>query len=493
MTLPSAAVIVSSGPTGAAPCETHGSSSTPSKRTPTAPSAITSSPRNSAPPPSAVRAGGEAAEERDHRRALGEEAQDGVGRERVRVGEQDDARGAVEVGHPGQRAAALDGLDGRVERARPAVAQRRRPHGDAGPVLDLPAAGRARRRRRSRSSWSGASTSCTASSVASGAVRWAPEANSDHEVAAARRPVRRARPPRPPRRAGVAGPGASRGRCRCGRASRATILPPRPYSAACRRRPSSRSSARRASARPRWRSRWPSACAREGEDPVAVSADALQVYAGLETLTGAPTAAERARLEHRLVGFLPVTETCSAGAYARRAHAEIDALLAAGPPADRRRRHRPLPARRARRARPAPAAGPRGARALDAPRSAARGAAGAARRARRARSRGGRRAIAPDRRPADRARARAARGRRDAAAPGARPQLWTARHPPPDAARRATMDRAALGARIDARVDAMVAAGAVDEVRARRRGRRVADGAARRSASRSCCAATSRR
>jgi tRNA dimethylallyltransferase len=67
-----------------------------------------------------------------------------------------------------------------------------------------------------------------------------------------------------------------------------------------------------------------------GEDPVAISADALQVYEGLEILTGAADAAERARLEHRLLGFVPVTETYSAGAYARRAHAEIDGALAAG-------------------------------------------------------------------------------------------------------------------------------------------------------------------
>jgi tRNA dimethylallyltransferase len=65
----------------------------------------------------------------------------------------------------------------------------------------------------------------------------------------------------------------------------------------------------------------------DGEDPVAVSADAIQVYQGLEILSGAATAEERARLEHRLVGFVPVTETFSAGAYARRAHAEIDGLL----------------------------------------------------------------------------------------------------------------------------------------------------------------------
>ena len=67
-----------------------------------------------------------------------------------------------------------------------------------------------------------------------------------------------------------------------------------------------------------------------GEDPVAVSADALQVYRGLELLTGAPTPAERERLEHRLVSFLPVTETFSAGQFAALAHAEIDAALDAG-------------------------------------------------------------------------------------------------------------------------------------------------------------------
>jgi tRNA dimethylallyltransferase len=67
-----------------------------------------------------------------------------------------------------------------------------------------------------------------------------------------------------------------------------------------------------------------------GEDPVAVAADALQVYAGLETLTGAATVAERARLEHRLISFLPVDATFSAGQYAELAHAEIDELLAAG-------------------------------------------------------------------------------------------------------------------------------------------------------------------
>ena len=68
----------------------------------------------------------------------------------------------------------------------------------------------------------------------------------------------------------------------------------------------------------------------EGEDPVAVSADALQVYRGLETLTGAATADEQRRLEHRLLSFLPVDAPFSAGEYARLAHATIDELLATG-------------------------------------------------------------------------------------------------------------------------------------------------------------------
>lgn len=67
-----------------------------------------------------------------------------------------------------------------------------------------------------------------------------------------------------------------------------------------------------------------------GEDPVAISADALQVYAGLEVLTGAASAAERERLEHRLLGFVPVAETFSVGEFMPLAHAEVDAALAAG-------------------------------------------------------------------------------------------------------------------------------------------------------------------
>ncbi len=67
-----------------------------------------------------------------------------------------------------------------------------------------------------------------------------------------------------------------------------------------------------------------------GEDPVAISCDALQVYEGLSVLTGVASAAEQARLEHRLIGFVPVTERFNVGDYMPLAHAEIDAALAAG-------------------------------------------------------------------------------------------------------------------------------------------------------------------
>jgi tRNA dimethylallyltransferase len=67
-----------------------------------------------------------------------------------------------------------------------------------------------------------------------------------------------------------------------------------------------------------------------GEQPLAISADALQVYEGLQVLTGAASPRQRERLEHRLIGFVPIDETFSAGRYAQLAHAEIDAALAAG-------------------------------------------------------------------------------------------------------------------------------------------------------------------
>jgi tRNA dimethylallyltransferase len=67
-----------------------------------------------------------------------------------------------------------------------------------------------------------------------------------------------------------------------------------------------------------------------GEDPVAISSDALQVYEGLSVLTGVASAEEQARLEHRLVGFVPVTRRFNVGDYMPLAHAEIDRALEAG-------------------------------------------------------------------------------------------------------------------------------------------------------------------
>jgi tRNA dimethylallyltransferase len=63
-----------------------------------------------------------------------------------------------------------------------------------------------------------------------------------------------------------------------------------------------------------------------GEDPVMVSADALQVYEGLPILTGAVDAPPGTRL----IGFVPIDQTFSAGAFAEHAHRTIDELIAAG-------------------------------------------------------------------------------------------------------------------------------------------------------------------
>jgi tRNA dimethylallyltransferase len=66
------------------------------------------------------------------------------------------------------------------------------------------------------------------------------------------------------------------------------------------------------------------------EHPIAISADALQVYRGLETLSGAATKEEQAKLEHRLIGLVPATDAFSVGEFMPLAHAEIDRALAEG-------------------------------------------------------------------------------------------------------------------------------------------------------------------
>ena len=67
-----------------------------------------------------------------------------------------------------------------------------------------------------------------------------------------------------------------------------------------------------------------------GEAPVAVNCDSIQVYRGLELLSGAADAVEQDRLEHRLLSFVDPADEFSAGRYARAAHAEIDGLLGQG-------------------------------------------------------------------------------------------------------------------------------------------------------------------
>lgn len=199
-----------------------------------------------------------------------------------------------------------------------------------------------------------------------------------------------------------------------------------------------------------------------GERPVAVSADALQVYQGLEILTGSANAAERATLEHRLISVIPIDASFSAGQYAELAHAEIDGLLAAGarpivvggtglylraaltglslkppPPEGLRERWTTELERR----------GPTALHALLAQR--APWAAEAIE-------------------PTDRQRIVRALELLDAGElepPGSESELWT------DEVRRPTllvglvMERSELYARIDARVDQMIAAGAEEEVR----------------------------
>jgi tRNA dimethylallyltransferase len=196
-----------------------------------------------------------------------------------------------------------------------------------------------------------------------------------------------------------------------------------------------------------------------GEDPVAISADALQVYRGLETLTGA---GEGAGLEHRLQSIVAVTETFSAGEFAQRAHSEVDDALAAG--------RRPIvvggtglylrAALTELRLRPPPPPGLRR-RVEDA--VAERGAE--AMHAELAR-------VAPERaaaiHPADRSRIVRALELHEMGALGEDygDELWTLDTRVPTRLFGLIRDREELYARIDARVDAMIAAGAEEEVRA---------------------------
>ena len=200
-----------------------------------------------------------------------------------------------------------------------------------------------------------------------------------------------------------------------------------------------------------------------GEDPLAISADALQVYEGLGTLTGAAGAEERARLEHRLVGIAPVSDEFSAGRFAQLAHAEIDGALAAG--------RLPLvvggtglylqAALCELDLRPPPPAGLR--ERIQAELDGLGPETLHARLAERAP------AVAAGIQPGDRSRVVRATELlemgEDPAPAGEGSRLWTAATRHPTLLCGLTMEREALHRRIDARVDEMVASGAAEEVR----------------------------
>jgi tRNA dimethylallyltransferase len=195
------------------------------------------------------------------------------------------------------------------------------------------------------------------------------------------------------------------------------------------------------------------------ERPVAISADALQVYAGLETLTGAASELEQTRLEHRLLSFVPLDREYSVGEFMPRAHEEIDAALAEG--------RRPIvvggtglylraaltqldlkpPPPAELRARIEAEVRDHGAEAMHA-RLPARAAA----------------TIQPtDRSRIVRALELAEMG--ESGVSGESSQLWTSGTRRPTLLFGLTMEREELYRRIDGRVDAMVAAGAAEEVR----------------------------
>jgi tRNA dimethylallyltransferase len=58
----------------------------------------------------------------------------------------------------------------------------------------------------------------------------------------------------------------------------------------------------------------------------------MQVYAGLGIVTNQPDEAQRARVRHHLVGFVPPQRAYTVAEYAQEAHTVIDRLRAAGRP-----------------------------------------------------------------------------------------------------------------------------------------------------------------
>jgi tRNA dimethylallyltransferase len=61
-----------------------------------------------------------------------------------------------------------------------------------------------------------------------------------------------------------------------------------------------------------------------------VSADAMQLYAGLPILSNQPSAADRARVPHHLVGIWPLTQEGDVARFRDAAHVAIDDIVARG-------------------------------------------------------------------------------------------------------------------------------------------------------------------
>lgn len=70
--------------------------------------------------------------------------------------------------------------------------------------------------------------------------------------------------------------------------------------------------------------------AARAHDGVIVNADASQVYADLQLLSAAPGAAERAEIPHRLFGLLDGAVACTAARWAAMARAEIEGAWGQG-------------------------------------------------------------------------------------------------------------------------------------------------------------------
>ncbi|MEA2386382.1 MAG: tRNA dimethylallyltransferase [Thermoleophilaceae bacterium] len=182
-------------------------------------------------------------------------------------------------------------------------------------------------------------------------------------------------------------------------------------------------------------------------------------------LTGAASEAERARLEHRLVGFVPIGRTFSVGEFMPLAHAEIDGALASG--------RTPIvvggtglylrAALSQLDLRPAPPAGLR--RRLEEEADEVGSEAMHARLAQRA-PQAAERVPAGDRSRVIRLLELLEMGALEAEEPRVESQLWTEETRHPTLLAGLTMDRAELYERIDRRVDSMVGAGALEEVRA---------------------------